>query len=65
MPPFSLSLGAGGYEVLDYGEHDRIVPGVAHATIVRSTGGQPLVVERVTLDDAPVPTATVAGSWLP
>jgi hypothetical protein len=62
VPPFSLSVGAGGYEVLDYGEHDRIVPGVAHATIVRSTGGQPVVVERVTLDDAPVPTATVAGS---
>ena len=52
VPPFSLSVGAGGYEVLDYGEHDRIVPGVAHATIVRSTGGQPVVVERATVDDA-------------
>jgi hypothetical protein len=62
VPPFSLSVRAGGYEVLDYGEHDRIVPGVVHATIVRSTGGQPVVVERATLDDPPVPTATLSGS---
>jgi Family of unknown function (DUF5719) len=53
VPPFSLSVRAGGYEVLDYGEHDRIVPGVAHATIVRSTGSQPVVVERATVDGAP------------
>jgi hypothetical protein len=62
VPPFSLSVRAGGYEVLDYGVHDRIVPGVVHATIVRSTGGQPVVVERATLDDPPVPTATLSGS---
>ncbi|HEX6165706.1 MAG TPA: DUF5719 family protein [Acidimicrobiales bacterium] len=62
VPPFSLSVRAGGYEVLDYGEHDRIVPGVVHATIVRSTGGQPVVVERATLDDPPGPTATLSGS---
>ena len=58
VPPL-LSLGAGGYEVLDYGEHDRIVPGVAHATIVRSTRASRSS-ERVTLD-APVPTATGRG----
>jgi Family of unknown function (DUF5719) len=62
VPPFSLSVRAGGYEVLDYGEHDRIVPGVAHATIVRSTGGPPVVVERATVDGAPVPTATGSQS---
>jgi hypothetical protein len=62
VPPFSLSVRAGGYEVLDYGEHDRIVPGVAHATIVRSTGGQPVVVERATVDDAPPPATPQSQS---
>lgn len=46
--PFHLSVRPGGYEVVDYGEHDRVEPGVPHATVVRSTNGQPVVAERVT-----------------
>jgi hypothetical protein len=62
VPPFSLSVRAGGYQVLDYGEHDRIVAGVAHATIVRSTDGPPVVVERVTVDEAPAPSPGAGAS---
>jgi hypothetical protein len=62
VPPFSLSVRAGGYQVLDYGEHDRIVAGVPHATIVRSTGGPPVVVERATVDEAPVPSTEADAS---
>jgi Family of unknown function (DUF5719) len=55
--PFRLSVGPGGYEVVDYGGQDRIVAGVPHATVVRSTDGHPVVAERVTVDAGPAPTA--------
>ncbi|HEX6569084.1 MAG TPA: DUF5719 family protein, partial [Acidimicrobiales bacterium] len=48
--PFGLSIGPGGYEMVDYGGHDRIEAGVTHATVVRSTNGRPVVAERVTVD---------------
>ncbi|HEX6423716.1 MAG TPA: DUF5719 family protein [Acidimicrobiales bacterium] len=54
--PFRLSVGAGDHQVLDYGEHDRVEPGGRHATVVRSTDGRPVVVERVAADVGPVPT---------
>jgi len=53
--PFRLSVGAGAHQVVDYGEHDRVEPGVRHATVVRSIDGRPVVVERVTADVGPVP----------
>ncbi len=52
IPPFSLSIRPGGYEVIDYGEHERITAGVPHATVVRATGAEPVVVERATVDVA-------------
>ena len=56
--PFGLSVGPGGYEVVDYGAEDRIVAGVSHATVVRVTAGDGVVVERVTTDgDAEVTAA--------
>jgi hypothetical protein len=54
-PAFGLSISAGGYEVVDVGSEDRLPPGVAHATVVRSTNGRPVVVERVTADHPPAP----------
>src|SRR5690606_10437584 len=51
--PFGLSVGPGDHEVVDYGAHERVVAGVAHATMVRSTNGVPVVAERVTADWAP------------
>ena len=56
--PFGLSVGPGDYEVVDYGAEDRIVAGVSHATVVRVTAGDGVVVERVTTDgDAEVTAA--------
>jgi hypothetical protein len=46
--PFRLSIRAGTFAVVDYGAEDRIVPGVEHATLVRSTNGVPVVAERAT-----------------
>jgi Family of unknown function (DUF5719) len=46
--PFRLSIRAGTFAVVDYGAEDRVVSGVEHATIVRSTNGVPVVAERVT-----------------
>jgi Family of unknown function (DUF5719) len=46
--PFRLSIRAGTFAVVDYGAEDRVVPGVEHATLVRSTNGVPVVAERVT-----------------
>ena len=46
--PFRLSVRAGTFAVVDYGAEDRVVPGVEHATVVRSTNGVPVVVERAT-----------------
>jgi hypothetical protein len=56
--PFRLRLGAGDYEVVDYGDQDRIAPGVHHTTVVRSTNGEPVVAERVTVDQGPLPART-------
>ena len=53
--PFGLSIGPGGYEVLDLGAEDRVPAGVAHTTVVRSTNGVAVVAERVTADRGPVP----------
>jgi hypothetical protein len=44
--PFRLSIRAGGYTVVDYGEEQRIAAGVEHATVVRSSNGVPVVAER-------------------
>lgn len=52
-PPFSLTVGAGRFEVIDYGDHDRVEPRVSHATLVRSTNGEPVVAERVLVDEGP------------
>ncbi len=49
-PPFRLTVGPGGYEVVDYGDQPRVAAGQAHATVVRSTNGVPVVAERVTVD---------------
>jgi hypothetical protein len=46
--PFGLSVRAGTFAVVDYGAEDRVVPGVEHATLVRSTNGVPVVAERAT-----------------
>jgi Family of unknown function (DUF5719) len=46
--PFGLSIRAGTFAVVDYGAEDRVVPGVEHATLVRSTNGVPVVAERAT-----------------
>jgi hypothetical protein len=53
LPPFSLGVGPGRFAVVDYGDHDRVVPGVPHATIVASTNGRPVVAQRVTIDEGP------------
>ncbi len=53
--PFRLSVGPGRYEVVDYGDQDRVEAGVPHATVVRSTNGQPVVAQRVTADMGPAP----------
>ncbi len=45
--PFRLSIRAGTFAAVDYGAEDRVVPGVEHATLVRSTNGVPVVAERV------------------
>jgi hypothetical protein len=50
--PFRLSIGPRGYEIVDYGGHERVVAGVPHATVVRSTNGRAVVAERVTVDTA-------------
>jgi hypothetical protein len=63
--PFGLSIGPGRYEVVDYGGQLRIAPGVPHATVVRSTNGQPVVVERVLLDEGPVPARSRSGTPRP
>jgi hypothetical protein len=52
VPPFSLSIRPGGYEIVDYGQHERIAAGVPHATVVRTTAAEPVVVERATVDVA-------------
>jgi hypothetical protein len=46
--PFRLSIRAGTFAIVDYGAEDRVIPGVEHATVVRSTNGVPVVAERVT-----------------
>jgi hypothetical protein len=46
--PFHLSVRGGTFAAVDYGAEDRVVPGVEHATLVRSTNGVPVVAERVT-----------------
>jgi hypothetical protein len=46
--PFRLSIRAGTFAAVDYGAEDRVVPGMEHATLVRSTNGVPVVAERVT-----------------
>jgi Family of unknown function (DUF5719) len=46
--PFRLSIRAGTFAVVDYGAEDRVVAGVEHATVVRSTNGVPVVAERAT-----------------
>jgi hypothetical protein len=56
--PFRLSIGAGRYEVVDLGAEDRVPAGTAHATIVRSTNGEPVVAERVTVDTGPAPSSS-------
>jgi hypothetical protein len=38
---------------------------VPHATVVRSTNGQPVVVERVLLDEGPVPARSPSGTPRP
>jgi hypothetical protein len=45
--PFRLSIPAGDFSVVDYGAEDRVPVGVAHATLVRSTNGVPVVADRV------------------
>jgi hypothetical protein len=51
--PFRLTVGPGGYEVVDYGAQPRVVAGQPHATVVRSTDGVAVVAERVTVDTGP------------
>lgn len=51
--PFRLVVGPGRFEVVDEGAQARVVPGVPHATVVRSTNGVPVVAERVTADHGP------------
>jgi hypothetical protein len=63
--PFRLSIGRGRYEIVDYGGQPRIEPAVPHATVVRSTNGQPVVVERVLLDEGPVPARSPSGTPRP
>jgi hypothetical protein len=63
--PFALSIGPGRYEIVDYGGQLRIEPGVPHATVVRSTNGQPVVAERVLLDEGPVPARAASGTPRP
>jgi Family of unknown function (DUF5719) len=46
--PFRLSIRGGSFAAVDYGAEDRVVPGLEHATLVRSTNGVPVVAERVT-----------------
>ncbi len=45
--PFRLSIRAGAFTVVDYGAEERVVAGVEHATVVRSTNGVAVVAERV------------------
>jgi hypothetical protein len=52
-PPFRLTVGPGGYEVVDYGAQPRVVAGQPHASVVRSTNGAGVVAERVTVDTGP------------
>jgi hypothetical protein len=46
--PFRLSIRAGTFAAVDYGAEDRVVPGVEHATLVRSTNGVPIVADQLT-----------------
>jgi hypothetical protein len=54
--PFRLGVGAGRYEVVDLGAEDRLPAGTPHLTVVRSTNGEPVVAERVTVDTGPAPS---------
>ena len=60
--PFRLRVGPGDYQVVDYGAEARVVPGVQHATVVRSTNGVPVVAERVAIDQGAVPERTGRSS---
>lgn len=63
--PFGLSIGPGRYDIVDFGAQARIEPGVPHSTVVRSTNGQPVVAERVLLDEGPVPSRAASGTPRP
>ena len=63
--PFRLSIGGGRVEIVDYGGQQRIEPGVPYATVVRSTNGQPVVAERVLLDQGSVPERSRRGTPRP
>ncbi len=55
--PFRLSVPAGAYEVIDYGDQARIVAGEPHATVVHVTNGTRVVAQRVTVDAGPPPSS--------
>jgi Family of unknown function (DUF5719) len=59
--PFRLSIRAGTFAAVDFGAEDRVVPGVVHATLVRSTNGVPVVAERVTTQAAEAAGNDTAG----
>ena len=63
--PFRLSIRAGTFAAVDYGAEDRVVPGVEHATLVRSTNGVPVVAERVMTGAGEPAGARAAGHERP
>jgi hypothetical protein len=54
--PFRLSVPAGAYEVIDYGDQARIVAGQPHTTVVHVSNGARVVAQRVTVDVGPPPS---------
>jgi hypothetical protein len=59
--PFGLTVRARGYETLAFDREERVPGGVGHATLVRSTNGVPVVVERVLSAPAPEGDDEVGG----
>jgi hypothetical protein len=51
--PFGVVVRPGRYEIVDYGDEERVAQGVTHGTSVRSSNGVPVVAERVMTYDRP------------
>ena len=73
IDPFSVTVSAGTYQVVDLDDEDRVPTRVDHSTVVVSRNGVPLVVDRLLDMVAPFPgsgtgassgTSLVAPTWV-